>query len=124
MIKNAIPVILAATVLVAAVSAIAKLPPPAPLTDAQKQAAEEKKAKDAAAAEQAKADQAAAEDRAVKNYQANMKQQGKPVPKPVPVAAMSAPPTGGKPGAEMNTAKASQAAKANTSNASSGGAKK
>ena len=37
--------------------AIAKLPPPAPLTDAQKVAAEEKKAKDAAAAEAAKAQQ-------------------------------------------------------------------
>lgn len=126
MIKHAIPVGVAAAVLIAAASAAAKLPPPAPLTDAQKQAAEEKKAKDAQAADKAKADQAAAEDRAVKNYQANMKSQGKPIPKPVPVAAASTPPTGGKPGAEMNTAKSaqpSQAAKANTPNAASGGAK-
>jgi hypothetical protein len=125
MIRNAMPAMLAAAVLAAAVSAIAKLPPPAPLTDAQKQAAEEKKAKDAKTAEQAKLDQAAAEDRAVKNYQMNMKREGKPIPKPVPVAAASTPPTGGKPGPENNTAKASsQAAKANTPNASSGGAKK
>jgi len=125
MIKHAIPVGLAAAVLVAAASALAKLPPPAPLTDAQKQAAEEKKAKDAQAAEKAKADLAAAEDRAVKNYQSNMKSQGKPIPKPVPVAAASTPPTGGKPGPETNTAKASsQASKANTPNAASGGAQK
>ena len=76
MIKNALPAMLAATVLVATVSAIAKLPPPAPLTDAQKQAAEEKKEKDKAAADKAKEDLAAAEDRAVKNYHMNMKQQG------------------------------------------------
>jgi len=125
MIKHAIPVGLAAAVLIAAASALAKLPPPAPLTDAQKQAAEEKKAKDAAAGEQAKADQAAAEERAVKNYQQNMKAEGKPIPKPVPVAAASTPPTGGKPGPENNTAKAaSQAQKANTPNAASGGAQK
>ncbi len=43
--------------------AVAKLPPPAPLTDAQKAAADEKKAKDAAAADAAKAQQAKAEDR-------------------------------------------------------------
>lgn len=125
MIKNAIPVVLAATVLVAAVSAIAKLPPPPPMTDAQKQAADEKKAKDAAAAEKAKADLTAAEDRAVQNYQSNMKQQGKPIPKPVPVAAASTPPTGGKPGPENNTAKATtQDQKASTPNAASGGAQK
>lgn len=125
MIRNALPVVLAATVLVAAVSAIAKLPPPPPQTDAQKQAAEAKKEKDKADAEKAKLDQAAAEDRAVRNYQMNMKQQGKPVPRPVPVAAMSTPPTGGKPGPENNTAKSakkSQESKANTSNGSSGGA--
>ena len=122
MIKNALPVALAATVLVATVSALAKLPPPPPMTDAQKQAAEEKKEKDKAAAEQAKADQAAAEDAAIKNYRMNMKQQGKPIPKPVPVAAASTPPTGGKPGAEQNT-KSGQGSKANTPNASSGGAK-
>ena len=43
----------------------AKLPPPPPLDEKGKAAAEEKKAKDAAAAEKAKADQAAAEDNAV-----------------------------------------------------------
>lgn len=123
MIKNAIPVVLAGVVLVAAVSAIAKLPPPPPPTEAQKQAAEAKKEKDKADAEKAKADQAAAEDRAVKNYQMNMKQQGKPIPKPQPVAAMSTPPTGGKPGAEQNT-KSKAGSAANTPNASSGGANK
>jgi hypothetical protein len=103
----------------------AKIPPPPPPTDAQKAAAAEKKAKDDAAAAQAKLDQATAEDKAVKNYQSNMKAQGKPIPKPVPVAAMSTPPTGGKAGPENNTAKAaSQDAKANTPNASSGGAQK
>jgi hypothetical protein len=76
MIKTVIPVVLAGVVLVAAVSAIAKLPPPPPLTDAQKQAAEEKKEKDKASAAQAKTDLAAAEDRVVKNYHANMKQLG------------------------------------------------
>jgi hypothetical protein len=109
----------------AAGCAWAKIPPAPPPTDAQKAAATEKKAKDDAAAAQAKLDQAAAEEKAVKNYQSNMKSQGKPIPKPVPVAAASTPPTGGKPGPENNTAKAaSQGAKANTSNASSGGAQK
>jgi hypothetical protein len=111
-------------VLAFASAAQGKIPPPPPQTDAQKAAAADKKAKDDAAAAQAKLDQAAAEDRAVKNYQGNMKQQGKPIPKPVPVAAASTPPTGGKVGAENNTANASQAAKANTANASSGGAQK
>jgi hypothetical protein len=125
MIEKAIPALLVAAVTFAAASALAKLPPPAPLTDAQKQAAEEKKAKDAATAEKAKADQMAAEDLAVKNYQANMKAQGKPIPKPVPVAAASTPPTGGKPGPENNTAKAAnQGQKASTPNAASGGAQK
>lgn len=122
MTKTLIPVALVAGVMVVAATALAKLPPPPAPTDAQKQAAEEKKAKDAAAAEQAKADQAAAEERAIKNYQANMRQQGKPIPKPVPVAAASTPPTGGKVGAEQNT-KSGQGSKANTPNASSGGAK-
>ena len=31
--------------------------------------------------------QAAAEDNAVKNFQANMKKAGKPIPKPTPIAA-------------------------------------
>jgi hypothetical protein len=62
--------------------AVAKLPPPAPLTEEQKKAAEEKKAKDAASAEAAKASQARAEDRVVAKYFADMKAQGKQVPPP------------------------------------------
>ena len=62
--------------------AIAKLPPPAPLTEEQKKAAEEKKAKDAAAAEAAKVSQARAEDRVAAKYFADMKAQGKQVPLP------------------------------------------
>jgi membrane protein involved in colicin uptake len=65
----------------------AKIPPPPPPDDKAKAAAEEKKAKDAVVAEKAKADQAAAEDKAVKNFQANMKKEGKPIPKPTPIAA-------------------------------------
>ena len=59
--------------------AVAKLPPPAPLTEEQKKAAEEKKAKDAAAAEATKAAQARAEDRAAARYFADMKAKGKQV---------------------------------------------
>lgn len=73
--------------LLAASAAWAKLPPPPPLDEKGKAAAEEKKAKDAAAAAKAKEELAAAEDRAVKNYQANMKAAGKPIPKPMPLAA-------------------------------------
>lgn len=62
--------------------AVAKLPPPAPLTEEQKKAAEEKKAKDAAAAEAAKAAQARAEDRAAARYFADMKAKGKQVTPP------------------------------------------
>ncbi|HUQ29256.1 MAG TPA: hypothetical protein VM051_11730 [Usitatibacter sp.] len=80
---------------------LAKLPPPPPLDEKGKAAAEEKKAKDATAAEKAKADQTAAEDRTVKNYQGNMKKMGKPIPKPTPVVAATPPqimpaPAGGK----------------------------
>jgi hypothetical protein len=60
--------------------AVAKLPPPAPLTEEQKKAAEEKKAKDAASAEAAKAAQARAEDRVAARYFADMKAKGKQVP--------------------------------------------
>jgi len=82
-------------------AAWAKIPPPPPLDEKGKAAAEEKKAKDAAAAEKAKADQAAAEERTIKNYHANMKKAGKPILKPVPVAAAAPPqlmpaPAGGK----------------------------
>jgi hypothetical protein len=69
----------------------AKLPPPAPLDEKAKAAAEEKKAKDAAAAEKAKADQAAAEEYAIKNYQGNMKKAGKAIPKPTPIVTAAAP---------------------------------
>jgi hypothetical protein len=62
--------------------AVAKLPPAPPLTDAQKAAAEEKKAKDAAAAEATKAAQARAEDRVAARYFAEMKAQGKAVTPP------------------------------------------
>jgi hypothetical protein len=60
--------------------AVAKLPPPAPLTEEQKKAAEEKKAKDATAAEAAKVSQARAEDRVAARYFADMKAKGKQVP--------------------------------------------
>jgi hypothetical protein len=63
-------------------AAVAKLPPPAPLTEEQKKAAEEKKAKDAATAEATKAAQARAEDRVAAKYFADMKAQGKQVPAP------------------------------------------
>jgi hypothetical protein len=56
--------------------AVAKLPAPPPMTDAQKTAAEEKKAKDAAAADLAKKQQAAAEDRVAARYIAEQKAKG------------------------------------------------
>jgi hypothetical protein len=56
--------------------AIAKLPAPPPMTDAQKAAAEEKKAKDGAAAEAAKQQQARAEDRVASRYIAEQKAKG------------------------------------------------
>jgi len=87
----------------AASAAWAKIPPPPPPDEKAKAAAEEKKAKDAAAAEKAKADQAAAEERAIENYRANMKKAGKPVPKPIPVAAKTEPPKGGQPAPAANT---------------------
>lgn len=62
--------------------ALAKLPPPAPLTEEQKKTAEEKKAKDAVAAEAAKAAQARAEDKVAARYFAEAKAHGKAVPAP------------------------------------------
>jgi len=56
--------------------ALAKLPAPPPMTDAQKAAAEEKKAKDATAAEAAKQQQARAEDRVAARYIAEQKAKG------------------------------------------------
>jgi hypothetical protein len=87
-------------------TAWAKLPPPPPLDDKAKAAAEEKKEKDAVAAEKAKAAHAAAVDAAIKNYQSNMRKAGKPIPKPVPVAAASPPPKAGeaKPSAAQDKA--------------------
>jgi hypothetical protein len=72
-------------------TAWAKIPPPPPPDDKAKAAAAEKKVKDDAAAAQGKLDQAAAEDKAVKNFQANMKKMGKPIPKPTPVVAAATP---------------------------------
>ena len=68
--------------------AMAKLPAPPPLTDAQKVAAEEKKAKDAAAADIAKQQQARAEDRVAARYLAEQKAKGNSVtPQMGPAAA-------------------------------------
>src|SRR5437762_10138522 len=64
--------------------AVAKLPPAPPMTDEQKAAAEEKKAKDAAAAENAKAQLARAEDRVAARYIAEQKTKGKVV-QPTPI---------------------------------------
>jgi len=72
-------------------SAFAKLPPPNPVPPLDPVAAAAKAEKDKAAAEKAKALQADAEDRAVKNFQANMKKTGKPVPKPTPIVVAAAP---------------------------------
>ena len=55
--------------------AVAKLPPPPPLTDAQKA---DKAAEAKATADAAKAALLRAEDKAVANYQANMKAKGAP----------------------------------------------
>jgi hypothetical protein len=67
--------------------AVAKLPPAPPMTDAQKAAAEEAKAKAAAAAELAKQQQAKAEDRVAARYFADMKAKGKMVAPPQMAAA-------------------------------------
>ena len=56
--------------------AVAKLPAPPPMSDAQKAAAEEKKSKDAAAADVAKKQQAQAEDRVAARYIAEQKAKG------------------------------------------------
>ena len=94
--------------LIAIPSAWAKIPPPPPQTDEQKAAAaEKKKAQD----EKDKAEIAAAEDKAIKNYQDNQRKKGKPIPKPVPVAAASAPPKGGEKKPQANTQKVDEKAK-------------
>ena len=80
------------------VVAIAKLPP-APPPDPVAVAA--KAEKDKATAEKAKAQQLAAEERTVKNFQANMKKTGKPIPKPTPIVVAVAPaPAATVPGAK------------------------
>ena len=68
--------------------AVAKLPAPPPMTDAQKATAEEAKAKAAATAALTAQQQAAAEDRVAARYFADMKAKGKQVP----AAQMSATP--------------------------------
>jgi hypothetical protein len=100
--RAAIVAMISALVLGASL-AWAKIPPPPPPDEKAKAAAEEKKAKDAAAAEKAKAELSAAEDATVKNFQGNMRKMGKPVPKPVAVAAKSEPPKGGEKKPEANT---------------------
>jgi hypothetical protein len=80
--------ILAISLALFGLTAFAKLPPAPPVDP---KVAEEKAAKDKVAAEKAKAQQAAAEDKAVKNFQANMKKAGKPVPKPTPIVVAAAP---------------------------------
>jgi hypothetical protein len=66
----------AVLVLVAFGVAMAKLPAPPPQSDAQKVAAEEKKAKDAVVADLAKQQQARAEDRVAAHYIAEQKAKG------------------------------------------------
>ena len=75
--------------------AVAKLPPAAPLTDAQKA---EAKAKADAAADLAKQQLARAEDRVAAQYFAAMKAQGKVVPAPQLAAALAAPAKAAAPG--------------------------
>jgi len=87
-------------------AAVAKLPPPAPLTDAQKATADDKKAKDAAAAEAAKAQQTKAEDRVVARYFAEMKAKGKAVSPPQALPAPAAPAAGSPVKAAAPAAKA------------------
>ena len=70
--------------------AVAKLPAPPPMTDAQKATAEEAKAKAAATAALTAQQQAAAEDRVAARYFADMKAKGKQVP----AAQMAATPAG------------------------------
>ena len=94
--------------LVATPCAWAKIPPPPPQTEEQKAAAAEK-AK--AAAEKEKAELTASQDKAVKNYQDNQRKKGKPIPKPVPVVAASAPPKGGEKKPQANTQKVDEKAK-------------
>ena len=109
--------VLAAAFLAGASVAWAKLPPPPPLDEKGKAAAEEKKAKDAETAAKAKAALVEAEDKTVKNFQANMKKAGKPIPKPTPVvaAAPAVAATPAKPGDKAAPPSAAPAAPAKKS---------
>jgi hypothetical protein len=80
----------------------AKIPPPPPPTPEAKAAADAKKK---ASDEKAKAELTAAEDAAIQNYRANLKQAGKPIPKPTPVAAASTPAKGAAPKPQSDTRK-------------------
>lgn len=92
----------------ASLAAWAKIPPPPPMDPAAKAAADEKKkAQDA----KDKAELTAAEEATVKNYQANMKKMGKPIPKPQPVVAASTPAKGGDAKPQGNTLKAAEKSK-------------
>ena len=71
--------------------ALAKLPAPPPMTDAQKASAEEAKAKAAATAAAAAGQQVAVEDRVVARYFADMKAKGKQVAAPQMVSTPQAP---------------------------------
>jgi hypothetical protein len=77
--------------------AVAKLPPAPPLTDAQKAAAEEKKAKDAATADAVKAQQAKAEDRVAARFIAEQKAKGKTITPQMGPTVLAAAPTKGAP---------------------------
>jgi hypothetical protein len=110
--KTALTLAACGIALAVSATAWAKIPPPPPPTEAQKAAADAKKEKDKEAADKAKADETASQDRAVKNFQDNMRKKGKPIPKPVPVVAVSTPPAGGKAAPEGNTKKAEEKAKA------------
>jgi len=92
----------AAALLLASSAAFAKLPPPTPEQAAAKEAAAAKKTGDA---EKAKGELAASEERTIKNWQANMRKEGKPIPKPVPTSATSTPPKGGEKKPQSNTQK-------------------
>ena len=76
----------------------AKIPPPPPAPPADPVAVAAKAEKDKAVADKGKAQQSAAEALAVKNFQANMKKAGKPIPKPTPIVVAGAPAAPAKPG--------------------------
>jgi hypothetical protein len=105
--------------------AIAKLPPPPPMTDEQKAKAEETKAKAAEAAKKAVADEGRYQDKVADRYFREMKAAGKTVAAPtwvplVPVAAAPQPSSSESHGQKQATAPKTQdtanpaAAKAST----------